>query len=99
MRLGHPGDPRRSAGEPTGSVDQPVEEWPFLKQAGLLPRRSRRVCLTCHWFRYHSAPQCIPLLTFQLHQGLIAHGKHFIRRCSSWTDDQVRRSGWAPEAA
>jgi hypothetical protein len=91
--------PRRSTGEPSGSLELPVEEWPFLEQPLLLPSRSHRVCLTCHWFRHHAAPQCVPLLTCQLHQGLISHGEHLTRRCTSWTEDQLRRSGWAPEAA
>jgi hypothetical protein len=33
---------------------------------------------------------CIPLLTCQLHQGLLAHGEHLTRRC---------QRGWAPEVA
>ena len=91
--------PPNPAGEPAGPPGLPVEEWPYLEGDLLRPSRSRRVCLTCHWFRHHAAPQCIPLLTCQLHRGLIAHGEHLTRRCPSWTEDQVRRSGWAPEAA
>ena len=44
-------------------------------------------------------PNCIPLLTCQLHQGLIAHGEHLTHRCQGWTDDMVRQRGWAPEVA
>ncbi len=33
------------------------------------------------------------------HPDLIAHGEHLTRRCPGWTEDQVRRRGWAPEAA
>jgi hypothetical protein len=40
---------------------------------------------------------CIPLLTCQLHQGLIAHGEHLTSRCQGWTDDMTRSRGWAPE--
>ena len=53
--------------------------------------------MTCHWFRHHAGPECIPVLTCQLHQGLIAQGEHLIRRCQGWTDDMVRQRGWAPE--
>jgi len=61
--------------------------------------RSRRVCMTCHWFRHHAGVNCIPVLTCQLHQGLIAHGEHLASRCQGWADDQVRQRGWAPERA
>jgi hypothetical protein len=58
---------------PAGPVDRigtPVEEWPFLDQGVLVPARSRKVCMTCHWFEHHAGVNCIPLLTCQLHQGL-----------------------------
>ncbi len=42
---------------------------------------------------------CIPVLTGQLNQGLIAHGEHLTSRCQGWTDDMVRQQGWAPEVA
>ena len=74
------------------------EAWPFLDQGVLRPSRSRKVCMTCHWFRHHAGPECIPLLTCQLHQGLIAQGEHLIRRCQGWTDDMARQRGWAPYA-
>ena len=38
--------------------------------------RSSKVCLTCHFFRHHAGVNGIPLLTSQLHQGLLAHGEH-----------------------
>jgi hypothetical protein len=76
-----------------------VEEWPYLDEAVLRPSRSRNVCLTCHFFRHHAGVNCIPVLTCQLHQGLIAHGEHLTSRCQSWTDDMVRQRGWAPEVA
>jgi hypothetical protein len=28
--------------------------------------------MTCHWFRHHAGLNCIPLLTCQLHEGLIS---------------------------
>ena len=65
----------------------------------LLKTRSRKVCMTCHWFRHHAGVNCIPVLTCQLHQGLIAHGEHLVSRCQGWTDDLVRQQGWAPEVA
>ena len=77
----------------------PVEEWPYLDEGVLLKTRSRKVCMTCHWFRHHAGVNCIPVLTCQLHQGLIAHGEHLTSRCQGWTDDQVRQKGWAPEVA
>ena len=50
-----------------------LEEWPYLDESALQKSRSRKVCITCHWFRHHAGVNCIPLLTCQLHQGLIAH--------------------------
>ena len=73
------------------------EAWPYLDQGVLRPSRSRKVCMTCHWFRHHAGPECIPVLTCQLHQGLIGQGEHLIRRCQGWTDDMARQRGWAPE--
>ena len=63
------------------------------------PTRSRKVCMTCHWFRHQAGVNCIPLLTCQLHKGLIVHGEHLTSRCQGWTDDMVRQRGWAPEVA
>jgi hypothetical protein len=57
-------------------LEPPVEEWPYLDEGTLLKTRSSRVCMTCHWFRHHAGVNCIPLLTCQLHQALIAHGEH-----------------------
>ena len=73
------------------------EAWPFLDEGVLRPSRSRKVCMTCHWFRHHAGVECIPVLTCQLHRGQIAQGEHLIRRCQGWTDDMVRQRGWAPE--
>jgi hypothetical protein len=81
------------------SRPEPIEQWPWLDQEVLIPSRSRQVCLTCHFFRHHPAPECIPLLTCQLHQGLIAHGEHITHRCGGWTQEQHRQRGWAPEVA
>ena len=55
--------------------------------------------MTCHWFRHHAGVNCIPVLTCQLNQGLIAHGEHLTSRCQGCTDDLVRQKGWAPEVA
>ncbi len=41
-------------------LEIPVEDWPCLDEGVLPQTRSRKVC--------------IPVLTGQLHQGLIAHG-------------------------
>jgi hypothetical protein len=75
------------------------EAWTFLEESVLLKTRSRKLCMTCHWFRHHAGVIGIPLLTCQLHQGLIAHGEHLTCRCLGWTDDMVRQRGWAPELA
>jgi len=80
-------------------IETTVEEWPYLDQDVLVTTRSRKVCMTCHWFRHHAGPNCIPLLTCQLHKGLIAQGDHLTRRCQGWTDDLARQQGWAPEGA
>ena len=51
-----------------------IEDWPWLNLDVLHSSRSRQVCMTCHFFRHHPGPNCIPLLTCHLHQGLIASG-------------------------
>ena len=80
-------------------LEIPVEEWPHLGEGTLAKTRSRKVCMTCHWFRHHAGVNCIAVLTCQHHQGLIAHGEHLTSRCQGWTDDMVRQRGWAPEVA
>jgi hypothetical protein len=40
--------------------------------------------MTCDWFRHCAGVNCIPVLTCQLHQGLIAHGRHLASRCQRW---------------
>ncbi len=74
-----------------------IEDWPRLHQAVLRSSRSRQVCMTCHFFRHHPGPECIPLLTCHLHQGLIAQGEHLTHRCTGWSEDLHRQRGWAPE--
>jgi hypothetical protein len=76
-----------------------IEDWPWLDQAVLRSSCSRQVCMTCQFFRHHPGPDCIPLLTCHLHQGLIAHGEHLTHRYSGWTEDLHRHRGWAPEVA
>ena len=76
----------------------PIEEWPCLDESTLLKTRSRKVCMTCH-LRHHAGVNCIPVLTCQLNQGLIAHGEHLASRCQGWTDDMTRSQGWAPDVA
>ncbi|MFM9088834.1 MAG: galactose oxidase [Cyanobium sp.] len=78
---------------------EPVEGWPWLDQQVLMRSRSRQVCMTCHFFRHHPGPECIPLLTCHLQQGLIAYGEHLTHRCSGWSEDLHRQRGWAPEVA
>ena len=80
-------------------LEVPIEEWSYLDSEVLVKTRSRKVCMTCHWFRHHAGVSCIPLLTGQLRQGLIAHGEHLTSRCRGWTDDLVRQKGWAPEVS
>ena len=81
------------------SRKEEIEDWPWLDKAVLRPSRSRQVCMTCHFFRHHPGPECIPLLTCHLNQRLIAHGEHLTSRCQGWTDDMVSQRGWAPEVA
>jgi len=76
-----------------------IEDWPWLDQQVLRSSRSHRVCMTCHFFRHHPGPDCIPLLTCHFHQGLIAHGEHLTRSCSGWMSNQCRHGDWAPEVA
>jgi hypothetical protein len=84
---------------PVDRIDLPAEEWPYLDEAVLVKTHSRKVCMTCHWLRHHAGVNCIPVLTCQLHQALIAHGEHLTSRCQGWTDDMVRQKGWALEVA
>ena len=58
-------------------LETPIEEWPYLDEAVLLKTRSRKVCMSCHWFRHHAGVNCIPVLTC---------------RCQGWTDDVQRNS-------
>ncbi len=81
------------------SRKEEIKDWPWLDKAVLRPSRSRQVCMTCHFFRHHPGPECIPLLTCHQNQGLIAHGEHLTSRCQGWTEDLHRQRGLAPEAA
>ena len=92
------GAPLPRAAALNARLETSIEEWPYLDEAVLLKTRSRKVCMTCHWFRHHAGAQCIPLLTCQLDQGLIAQGDHLTNRCQGWTDDMTRQRCWAPEA-
>ncbi len=64
---------------PAARLEIPVEEWPYLDEGVLLKTRSRKVCMTCHWFCHHAGVNCTPVLT---------------RRCQGWTDDMTRQRGW-----
>jgi len=35
-------------------LETSIEEWPYLDEAVLLKTRSRKACMTCHWFRHHA---------------------------------------------
>ena len=93
--------PPRSCGarpSPSSAADDGgYEQWPYLDEEVLVASRSRKVCMTCHFFRHHAGVNCIPVLTCQLHQGLLAQGEHLTSRCRGWTDDLARQRGWAPE--
>jgi hypothetical protein len=80
------------------SRQEPLEGWPWLDEAVLLSSRSRQVCMTCHFFRHHAGPNCIPVLACHLHQGLIAQGEHLTHCCSGWTEELHRQRAWTPEA-
>jgi hypothetical protein len=75
------------------SRDEAIEDWPWLDQEMLHRSRSHQVCMTCHFLRHHPGPDSFPLLTCHLHQGLIAHGEHLSRRCSSWMENLHRQRG------
>ena len=83
----------------SAASEQTIDAWPYLDGEVLLSSRSRKVCITCHWFRHHAGVNCIPLLTCQLHEGLISHGDHLTHRCQSWTEVLTAQRGWAPEVA
>ena len=42
------------------SREEAIEEWPWLDEAVLRSSRSRQACMTCHFFRHHPGPNCIP---------------------------------------
>ena len=47
------------------SRKEEIEDWPYLDEAVLLRTRSRKVCMTCHFFRHHpgrSASRCSPAI-------------------------------------
>ena len=50
-------------------LEAPIEEWPYLDKSALQKSRSRKVCMSVHWFRHHAGVNCIPALTCQLHEG------------------------------
>ena len=79
------------------SLLQAPESWPQLNSSLLIASHSKQVCLTCRSFRHHAGVNCIPLLTYQLQQGLLAQGEDLTRRSPGWNDDQSRQRGWAPE--
>ena len=82
------------------SRTEEIEDWPWLDKAVLRPSRSRQVCMTCHFFRHHPGPECIPLLTCQLHQGLIASGDQFVStaRSAALIRSALRGAGMEPLA-
>jgi hypothetical protein len=81
------------------SRSEAIEDWSWLDEGVLCSSRSRQVCMTCHFFRHHTRPNCIPLLACHLHQGLIGHDEHLTHRCNDWTEHLHRQRGWAAEAA
>ena len=48
-----------------------VEVWLQLREPVLRSSRSRKVCMTCHFFRHRVAADGIPELTCKLHRALI----------------------------
>jgi hypothetical protein len=62
--------------QPGFSRQPPSDDWPYLDREVLLPSSSRKFCLNCHWFSHQVEPNCIPLLSCQLHQGLLANGEY-----------------------
>ena len=62
------------------SRGEAIEAWLWLDEAVPRSSRSRQVRMTCHFFRHHPGPNCIPQLACHLHQGLIAHGDHLMDR-------------------
>ena len=81
---------------PADRMDLPTEEWPFLDQEVLVQARSHKVCMTCHWFQHQAGVNCIPLLSCQLHQGLIAHGEHLTSR---WPAASIHQTSCVRQAA
>jgi hypothetical protein len=62
MALSRSGSARSVAAAVEAAGD--CEAWPYLDGNVLLASRSRKVCMTCHWFRYEIAAQCIPVTVF-----------------------------------
>ena len=57
------GAPLPRAAALNARLETSIEEWPFLDEGTMQKSRSRKVCMTCHWFRHDAGVNCIPVLT------------------------------------
>ena len=44
------------------SIRKEVHAWRLLDEPLLLKTRSRKVCMSCHWYRHHAGVNRIPVL-------------------------------------
>jgi hypothetical protein len=65
-----------------GTVGLAFFRRPYLDEEVLISSRSRKVCMTCHWFRHYAEVNRIPVLTCQLHQWLMSYDVHL--PCRGW---------------
>ena len=50
-------------------LETPIEEWPYLDEGTLQKTRSRKVCMTCHWFRHHARAGLMTFNAIQIAAG------------------------------
>jgi hypothetical protein len=78
--------------------DLPIEEWRDLDSAVLAKTRTRKVYMTCHWFRHHAGVNCIPLLL--PNESWIGDGRQVLPSSAPGSGSRVGSSvppprGWA----
>jgi len=97
--ISHSNQPNKAENEPIEPPRYGLRDNRSRPTPALLLSAAAHTPFAQRFLRHQAGVNCIPLLTCQLHQGLIAHGEHLVSRCQGWTDDMVRQKGWAPEVA
>ena len=70
------------------------ERWAYLNDWEEQLRKKRiKICMCCDHFRYASNVYCVTLLTYPVHQKLIAQGDHLIKGCKYCVKRRELREG------